>query len=172
MSDDETTIVPVRMKKWQKERYQQIAKQNGCTLAEYTRRALENYVNPLPQTTPPMIDRELDEINRKLEVLYEQKQNLLDADDLLRGQAATEAKKLDPADHQRIRQKIFKVLLHSPVPLSELVIASNDGVQEDADVVLLVLSDLEQHQIPFLWNGKRYLITHKEMNWSVTAEHS
>lgn len=125
---------------------------------------LELHHNPLPQISNDS-NQELKEILGKLDELKNKKAELYEQDSFLREQAANQAKTIQ--NREKIEDKIFRILLHAGMPLSELVIAADPSMNEDADIMLILLSHMEKERIRFRDQGFNYLVKQEGLNWCV-----
>jgi hypothetical protein len=146
------------------EKYQNLAKDRGMNLKDYLLMCLELHHNPLPQL-PDDSSHEMKEILGKLDELKNKKAELYEQDSFLREQAANQANSIQ--NKEKIEEKIFRILLHAGMPLSELVIAADPSMNEDADIMLILLSHMEKERIKFRDQGVCYLVKQEGLNWCV-----
>lgn len=162
MSDEEEVSYILRLPKRLKDQYQRLARNKGLSLKAFILNAMEQYVHPLP-VIEPTLSREVKAENEKIASLQAQKAELYEQDEHIRGLIAKEIRAIPQA--QRIQEKIWRLLIYSTEPLSELSIAADPSVKEDADIIYVILSYLEQNKVIFTENHKHYKITNKRMMW-------
>jgi hypothetical protein len=165
MSENEMTSFLLKMPLKLKEEYMQIAKFKGFTLTGYILHVMENHHHPLPTISSmgSEASKELQLINIKIDDLKSKIKDEYEKDEMLRNQLAREIKQIP--QYQKIQEKIFRLLIFSPEPLSELIIASDRSIREDADIVLVVLSYLEQQKVIFIENNQKYIVKNQGMDW-------